>query len=98
MRILQKISGPRAFLLNHGTVTVTIRLHGGLRRVEGEKKESFKLILPKGSRLSDVLPKLGLSEKGPVLLAIDGVFIERPETKEICDGTRVSVFPLVAGG
>ena len=70
---------------------ITILLGGDLRNEAGEGCQEFELELTSGSRVEDLLPRLGLPEDRIKMIMVNG----RGATlyAEISEGDRVALFP-----
>lgn len=70
---------------------ITILLGGDLRNEAGEGCQEFELELTSGSRVEDLLPRLGLPEDRIKMIMVNG----RGATlyTEISEGDRVALFP-----
>lgn len=77
---------------------VTVTLYATLVRYnpEGRGSKEFKVEMPEGSKVKDLLVHLGIKEG-----EAKQVFIRhrsRPEDFPLEEGERVAIFPPVAGG
>jgi molybdopterin converting factor small subunit len=70
---------------------ITVLLGGNLRNEAGEGSQEFESELPSGSRVEDLLPRLGLSQDRIKMIMVNG----RGATldTEISEGDRVALFP-----
>lgn len=70
---------------------VTVLLGGPLRNEAGEKRQQFEVKLQPGSRVEDLLPRLGLPGDRIKMIMVNG----RGATlyTEISEGDRVALFP-----
>ncbi len=74
---------------------ISVRLFAGLREHAGTGER--ELDLPKGSRVADVWPQLGLGEEPPGLLyAVNKAYAGADH--ELEDGDEVALIPPVSGG
>jgi molybdopterin converting factor small subunit len=78
---------------------IEVRLFATLRRhlPEGGDGAKATLELPDGSRLNDVIGRLGIAPQLAQLVMVDGVH-ESNRDRVLADGCVVSIFPPVAGG
>ncbi len=75
-------------------MTVKCRFFASLREKVGAKEK--ELMLPEGTKVTDVLTRVGLKGDGAYILLRNGVHAEKDEVLK--DGDVLSVFPLIAGG
>ena len=70
---------------------ITVLLGGPLRKEVGEKRHQFEVELPPGSRVEDLVSRLGLSYDRIKMIMVNG----RGATMhtEISEGDRVALFP-----
>lgn len=79
-------------------IEVEVRLYATLRRYSPQAEIGKPLILqvPEGTRLADLLTRLGLPRS-----EVKTTFVNNRQQGEdylLCDGDRVAFFPPVAGG
>jgi len=77
------------------SITVNVAVHAILRDMTG-RREKFPVSLGPGSRVSDVLRMIGLSEDDVGMVVVRGRLVDRDYLP--CDGTEIDVFPLLSGG
>lgn len=77
------------------SITVNVALHAILRDMTG-RRDRFPVSLGPGSRVSDVLRMLGLSEDDVGMVVVRGRLVDRDYL--LCDGTEIDVFPPLSGG
>lgn len=79
-------------------ITIEVRLYAGLRKYSPETGVGEPVILqmPEGTRLADLLVKLGVPKTEMKTAFVNN----RPQDEGYLfrDGDKVALFPLVAGG
>jgi molybdopterin converting factor small subunit len=81
---------------SHDTVQITVRLFSVLRHRDGKIVDRLSLNLPAGSRVSDVLDLLHVSEELESACALNGELVD--EAMPLAKGDILSIIPAVAGG
>jgi molybdopterin converting factor small subunit len=79
-------------------VTVQVRLYATLRRYRPElgHGEALRVEMPDGSRVANLLEKLGIPRDETKQVFVDG--LHKPMDFVLRDGQQVGVFPPIAGG
>ena len=79
-------------------IAVRARLYASLRKYQPGlgHGESVSVELREGSRVSDLLERLGIPETETKQVFVNGVV--RPLDHELKDGEEVGIFPPIAGG
>ena len=76
---------------------ITIKLYSMLRSYLKDGENGVGLLeLPDGAKIADVLSGLGIPEKIPKIMQINGD--QKEAVDELSDGDVLSVFPPMAGG
>ena len=77
-------------------VQVQVLLYATLRSFGPEGKGDFRMDLPEGSKIIDVINKLGIPVEEVKLSMVNGVLQEVDHV--LAQGDRIGFFPPVGGG
>jgi len=79
-------------------ITVAVTLRSILRKFRPDPKDRnpFPVRLAEGGTVADLIHRLGVHEKLAKLVFVDHVRAD--STMELRDGSRVDIFPPIAGG
>lgn len=81
------------FLMRNDAMRITIKLFATLRQ---GRFDIDTLDLPSGTKIIDVVQRLGIPEKEVTLIFVNG--LHRNLISELHDGDTLAMFPPVGGG
>ncbi len=82
--------------LGKDRIHVEVRLYSTLRRYAPAGGEAFLLELPPGSTVASAIKALGIHEKTPKVVLLNGRHASPSDC--LCEGDRLVLFPPVEGG
>lgn len=77
-------------------MSLTVRLHGALRRYLPAGARELRLDLPEGATVADVLRRAGVPQEHAGIFALDGEQVDAGHP--VIPGRVLEVFPPLSGG
>lgn len=77
-------------------IVIMVRAFGGLGHFLPGGKDSARIVLPRGSKVSDVIKASGIPEGEVWLVSLGGELVGLD--REVRDGDEITVFAPVGGG